>query len=132
GAFVAGMRAAYPDAVMLTNTVAGGYVETSFTREQSGAALRVVALLIDGVRVAPASFDKRYGELSPGADVITYNGHAGLGANVRALATKGRFFPGKYQIFFFNGCDTFAYLDETLAKTRALLKPDDVDSTRYT
>jgi len=128
--FVRLMNAAYPDAVTATSTITG-MTESSWMREQDGGALRVVALLIDGVRVAPLAFDKRYGELSPGADVIIYNGHAGLGANVRALASKGRFFPGKYQIFFFNGCDTFAYLDETLAKTRALLNPDDPSGTRY-
>ena len=129
-AFVSDMRSAFPDARVATPTTTG-FTETSFTREQDGASLRVVAMLIDGVRVAPASFDKRYSELSPNADLILYNGHAGLGANVRALATKGRFVPGKYQIFFFNGCDTLAYLDDTLATTRAALNPDDVAGTKY-
>ncbi len=129
-AFVAGMRTGYPDAASKTSSVTG-MTETSFVREREGAALRVVALLVDGVRVAPAAFDKRYAELSPGADVIIYNGHAGLGANVRSLATKGKFFPGKYQILFLNGCDTFAYIDDTLAKTRALLNTDDAAGTKY-
>ncbi len=129
-AFVASMRSAYPDATVATSS-STGMTETSFVRGQLGNKLGVVALLVDGVRVAPAAFDKRYAELSPGADLILYNGHAGLGANIRALATKGRFFPGKYQIVFFNGCDTFAYLDETLAKTRAVLNPTDVAGTRY-
>jgi len=98
-----------------------------------GRAVMVTAILVDEVQSAPPSFDKRYAELTPGADVILYNGHAGLGANVRALAHKGQFFPGSYQIFFMNGCDTFAYMDTdtTLATTRTPLNPDDPAGTKY-
>jgi hypothetical protein len=64
-------------------------------------------------------FEDRYNELSTDADVIVYNGHAGLGQNVRKLATMGRFKSGKYQIFYMNGCDTFAYVDGSLAEAQA-------------
>src|SRR5262249_26321342 len=69
--------------------------------------------------------------LTPGADMILYNGHAGLGANVRALQQKGQFFPGTYQIVMMNGCDTFAYVDDTMQKTRALLNPSDPTGSKY-
>jgi hypothetical protein len=39
--------------------------------------------------------------------------------------------PGKYQLFFLNGCDTFAYQDETLAQARAPLNADDPSGTKY-
>ena len=96
-----------------------------------GRDVVVTALLVDEVKTAPASFDKRYGELTAGADLIVYNGHAGLGSNIASLQLKGNFFPGKYQIVFFDGCDTFAYLDNTLANRRAALNPDDPAGTRY-
>ena len=66
------------------------------------------------------------------ADIISYNGHAGLGANVRSLANKGKFFPKKYVLFFMNGCDTFSYSDAatTLATIRAALNPEDVNGTK--
>src|SRR3954447_15846721 len=96
-----------------------------------GRTISVVAILIDSVTSAGPAFDKRYAELTPGADLVVYNGHAGLGANVRSLATKGKFFPGQYQIFFFDGCDTFAYGDDALIKTRALVNPSDPAATRY-
>lgn len=96
-----------------------------------GRAVTVTAILVDKVATAPASFDARYSELSPGADLIFYGGHAGLGANVAALSKKGKFFPGKYQLLFLNGCDTFAYQDDTLATTRAALNADDKSGTRY-
>ena len=60
-----------------------------------------------------------------------YNGHAGLGQNVRALARKGQWEKGKYQVFFMNGCDTFAYVDGSLAETRARLNGDDPTGTKY-
>jgi hypothetical protein len=91
----------------------------------------VTALLVDEARTAPAAFQKRYAELTPGADMIVYNGHAGLGSNIAALQQMGNFFPGKYQIAFLDGCDSFAYLDDTLAKRRAALNPDDPSGTKY-
>lgn len=97
----------------------------------AGRRAVISALLVDEVQSAPLSFDRRYAELTPGADLILYNGHAGLGANVRALQAKGQFFPGQYQIVFFDGCDTFAYLDDALAARRAPLNPDDPSGTKY-
>ncbi len=88
-------------------------------------------LLTDKLEIAPLSFQKRFAELSTNADLILYNGHAGLGANVRAMANMGNFFPGKYQILFLDGCDTFAYADDTWARRRAPLNPDDPTGTKY-
>jgi hypothetical protein len=60
-----------------------------------------------------------------------YNGHAGLGQNVRALARKGRWLPGKYQMFFMNGCDTFAYVDGSLFNAHKSINPDDTTGYKY-
>jgi hypothetical protein len=96
-----------------------------------GRSIEVVALLVDNVRTAGPTFDARYEELSTDADVIAYNGHAGLGSNVRALARKGRWVAGKYVVVFMNGCDTYAYVDGSLAETRAVINPDDPTGTKY-
>ncbi len=96
-----------------------------------GKVVKVTALLVDAITEVPVGFDQRYESLTPTADVIAYNGHAGLGQNVRALAQKGRWVAGKYQMFFMNGCDTFAYVDGSLAQTRAKLNPDDPTGTKY-
>lgn len=96
-----------------------------------GRTLRITALLTDEIASAPAAFYDRYEGLSTDADLIFYNGHSGLGQNVRALAQKGKFEAGKYQIFFMNGCDSFAYVDGSLAKTRSVLNPDDPTGTKY-
>jgi hypothetical protein len=96
-----------------------------------GKTVKVTALLVDAITSVWQGFDARYESLTPSADLIMYNGHAGLGQNVRALARKGHWLPGKYQMFFMNGCDTFAYVDGSLAQTRAALNPDDPSGTKY-
>ena len=85
----------------------------------------------DNVRTAGATFDARYAELSTRADLIVYNGHAGLGSNVRALASKGRWTAGQYAIVFMNGCDTFAYVDSALWDAHARVNPDDPTGTKH-
>lgn len=96
-----------------------------------GRKIEIVALLVDNVRTAGQTFNQRYEALSGDADIIAYNGHAGLGSNVRALASKGKFKTGKYQIFFMNGCDTFAYIDNQLQQAHADINDDDPVGSRY-
>ncbi len=91
----------------------------------------VTTLLVDNVRTAGADFNQRYGELSKTADLIVYNGHAGLGANIRALARKGDWQAGQYVMVFMNGCDTYAYVDTALFDAHAAVNPDDAVGTRY-
>lgn len=96
-----------------------------------GRSVTVTTLLVDNVRTAGVEFTSRYEELSGGADLIVYNGHAGLGANIRALAQKGRWVPGQYSIVFMNGCDTYAYVDTALNDARSEINPDDPEGTKY-
>ncbi len=91
----------------------------------------ITAFLVDNVREGGPAFEAKYNALSTDADLIVYNGHAGLGQNVRKLATMGKFKSGQYQIFYMNGCDTFAYVDGSMAQTRARLNPDDPTGTKY-
>lgn len=100
-------------------------------RLADGRTVQVNALLVDNVAGATPAFYDRYEDLSTPADLIAYNGHAGLGQNVRALAKKGKWAAGQYVIVFMNGCDTFAYVDGSLAETRAAINPDDPDGTKY-
>jgi hypothetical protein len=96
-----------------------------------GKQIEVVALLVDSVRSAPYSFTQRYEKLSGQADLIAYNGHSGLGANIRALARKGKWVAGQYVVVFMNGCDTYAYVDSALSDAHAAVNPDDPQGTRY-
>ena len=96
-----------------------------------GKQVVVTALLVDNVRTAPASFNARYAELSGDADLIVYNGHAGLGANIRSLASKGDWQQGQYAVVFMNGCDTYAYIDSALGDAHSAVNPDDPNGTKY-
>ena len=96
-----------------------------------GKKVNITALLVDNISQTDAKFDRRYESLSTKADIIAYNGHAGLGQNVRALGRKGKFEAKQYVIVFMNGCDTFSYVDGSLAQTRARLNPDDPTGTKY-
>jgi len=96
-----------------------------------GKKVKITALIVNSITNVWDGFQARYESLTTTADVIAYNGHAGLGQNVRALARMGRWSPAKYQIFFMNGCDTFAYVDGSLAQTRAGINPDDPTGTKY-
>ncbi len=102
-----------------------------FSRMADGRTVEVTTLLVDNVRTAPNSFNERYAELSAEADLIVYNGHAGLGANIRALAAKGDWQTGQYAMVFMNGCDTYAYVDSALADAHAEINADDPDGTKY-
>ena len=97
----------------------------------AGHAIEIVVILVDNVRTAGYEFDQRYGELSERADLIVYNGHAGLGANIRALANKGSWVTGQYAIVFMNGCDTYAYVDSALFDAHAAVNSDDAIGTKY-
>lgn len=97
----------------------------------TGKSVRVHFLLVDNVRTQGAAFDARYASLTSDADFIGYSGHAGLGANVRALLDKGTWAAGQHLLFAMNGCDTFAYVDGRLRAARAALNADDPAGTKY-
>ncbi|MCA9523436.1 MAG: PPC domain-containing protein [Myxococcales bacterium] len=119
-----------PESLTTTPGVANPDVTISATLPD-GKKVEVVVLLIDGVRSAPPSFDTRYASISGKADFIAYNGHSGLGANIRALAQKGKWETGQYSVIFMNGCDTYAYVDSALYDARVAVNPDDTKGTKY-
>jgi hypothetical protein len=98
-----------------------------------GKKIKVVALLTDNVNsgLQNPTFRARYEALSTRADFITYNGHAGLGSNIRALANAGKWVAGQYVVVFMNGCDTFAYIDGSLFSAHKAVNPDDTTGFKY-
>lgn len=96
-----------------------------------GKQVQVNVLLVDNIRTTTAEFDERYESLSQRADLIAYNGHAGLGDNVRALARKGKWVQGQYVIVFLNGCDSYTYVDSALADAHMAVNPDDETGMKY-
>lgn len=98
-----------------------------------GKKIRVVALLTDNVQtgLGEPAFRSRYEDNTSKADYIVYNGHAGLGSNVRALAQRGKWVAGQYVVVYMNGCDTFAYVDDALNTAHQAINPDDTTGHKY-
>ncbi|MBX3154378.1 MAG: PPC domain-containing protein [Deltaproteobacteria bacterium] len=112
--------------------VAAPTLEYTATRPD-GKVVHVVAMLSDNVNsgLQQSAFRSRYEQLSSRADFIVYNGHAGLGTNVRALAQAGKWVAGQYVVVFMNGCDTFAYIDGALNQAHKAVNPDDTTGSKY-
>jgi hypothetical protein len=99
-----------------------------------GKTIKVDAFLTDNVTDdlnGNATFSEAYERLSTRADFIVYNGHAGLGANIRSLAQSGNWVSGQYVIVFMNGCDTYAYIDSALNDAHRAVNSDDPNGTKY-
>lgn len=117
-----------PSPSVLKDTTITGKV-TIAGRERD---VKVDVLVVYELKSVGRDFDARYDALSEEADMVLYNGHAGLGENVNALARKGKVAPNKYQLLLLNGCQTFAYIDTTLTDRRREANGDaDPDGTRF-
>ena len=89
----------------------------------NGRIVDVHVFLVNGIQLVSSEFIQKFNNRSMTSDYISYNGHSGFGANIRALARMGQFIPGQYQIFLINGCDTYAYLDDSLALAHQKVNP---------
>ncbi len=96
-----------------------------------GRKVNVNVFMIKSVSAASSEFWDQYEALTPTADYIVYNGHSGLGQNVKKLARRGSWQTGQYVIVFMNGCDTYAYIDSALADAHAAVNDDDPEGTKY-
>ncbi len=102
---------------------APAYRQFELTFSTPSGVLRVAMLLVDGVLMMTPEQSAFYTQWSSRSDLVSYSGHSGLGRNIRALARMGRFAQGQYQIFFVNGCDTFAYVDDALRAAHQAVNP---------
>jgi hypothetical protein len=95
--------------------------------------VKVDVIVVEELQRAGDDFDERYDALSGQADLILYNGHAGLGKNVNSLGRRGKVPKGKYQLMLLNGCQTFAYISTTIFDRRIATNGADVDpnGTRF-
>lgn len=97
--------------------------DVALTFNVPNGVLDVRLFLVDGIRSTRPDFQPKYNERTKVSDFVSYSGHSGLGANIRALAGMGQFVAGQYQIFLINGCDTFAYVDGALRDAHQVVNP---------
>lgn len=96
----------------------------SLTFAHEGQVVDVQMFLVDSMLELTPEVKEQYNLRTQNSDFVSYSGHSGYGENIRQLAKLGQFQPGQYQIFLVNGCDTFAYVDESLKKAHALVNPE--------
>lgn len=98
--------------------------EVSLTFNTQSGVMDITIFLVDGIRSVNADFIEKYNARTKISDFVSYSGHSGLGANIRALARMGTFIQGQYQLYFVNGCDTFAYVDNSLRDAHKAANPE--------
>lgn len=133
------LRREYPDGEESTGeTNSNIYDDWQFTTtipKMGGGEGKLVVntILASSLKYAGASFDNRFQELTPTADIISYGGHSGLSKNIKALAHKEKVSREHYQVWFIDGCSTFAYLDTSLADARIAINGEEIDpnGTKY-
>jgi hypothetical protein len=127
-AFLGKVQGALQGAQRTEETLRPGILKHSVvTGTTAGRQVRLVAYFISEASSSGPAFMESYGAESAKADFILYSGHSGLGANIAALANGLRATRGKYQIAFFNGCQTFGYLGSQMHETRKTLNGAQLD-----
>ena len=121
--FIAGTQGLLTRSAVTKNTKSASVLrDTTITGTVTVAGqqrpVKIDVLLVSEMQSVGTDFDTRYDPISEKADLIMYDGHAGLGKNVNALARKGKVAAGKYQLVLLNGCQTFAYIDTTMNDRR--------------
>jgi len=133
------VKRAYPDAEITSGTTSYSIFDdwtarvTVPTYDGGEGTLVVTTLLTAPLKSIGSDFDARFGPLSRDADLITYGGHSGLSKNIKALAAKEQVKAQHYQVYFLDGCSTFAYLDSTLVDRRREINGVELDpnGTQY-
>jgi len=124
----------FPDAEVNTFGEAGVDIYEDWQLEAriqtpSGGEAKIIVntLLVASLKTIDEPFDERFDEVTAKADLVMYGGHSGLSKNIKALAERGVVEAGHYQLFFIDGCSTFAYLDTTLVDRRREVNGVDID-----
>lgn len=97
--------------------------QVMLTFDTVSGPLDIQLFLVDGIREVDQDFVTKYNARTEISDFVSYSGHSGLGANIRAMARMGHFVQGQYQIFLVNGCDTMAYVDYAIRDAHLAANP---------
>lgn len=76
---------------------------------KNGQMLKSHIFLVDNFNDKPDLFLQKLAPYFVTSDVITYNGHSGMGVNIESWMKYYPVSKDKYQIIFLNSCDTFGY-----------------------
>lgn len=72
--------------------------------------IKVNVLLSDTAWASPdRTFAAAYQDALENAQIVTYDGHSGLGKNLSLINFPATQWNNDYQLFYFNGCSSYAY-----------------------
>ncbi len=116
----------YPGATHTTEAQAFSHVtQVSQYNSPSGLIiLRTLRILQGNIQGATDAFKSEFQSYMKDSDVISYNGHAGLGKNIRAFSHLLTFTPGRYYLVFLNACVPFAYFDSAMFEAQNRANPN--------
>ncbi len=92
--------------------------DVTVTGKVSGKNYEHTFLLVSQMEHANESFYRRFDEVTAKADIVTYDGHSGLGKNIKAVTSRGAVERGQYQIWFLDGCNSLGYVDASFTERR--------------
>jgi len=98
--------------------------ETEYNTASGKLQIFGVDLIQGNVQDLDPALLEEYDRIQEVADVVAYNGHAGLGANVQALSALAKFAPKRYYLYWFNACKPYAYINSPLFDAMEAANPD--------
>lgn len=121
------------DAEAVSGIIADSTVSGTIQIDGRTKKVNITGILVQEASSAGPAFERRYSEVTAKADVIIYEGHSGLGKNINALARNTGATAGKYQLVYFYGCQTLAYLEPAMHEKRIALNgaSRDPEGTKY-
>ena len=88
--------------------------ESQYNSASGPIVLRTMRIQTGNVQGVEAQFKADFEEYQKDSDVVGYNGHAGLGQNIRAFERLIKPTKGHYFMVWINACVPFAYFDNTV------------------
>jgi hypothetical protein len=94
----------------------GAYVThvAEYDSEYGKVRVQAIDVVRGNLQQMDSGFRSLVAQYSKDSDLVSYNGHSGLGANIRAFTAMTRFTPGRYYLYWINACKPFAHLDSAL------------------
>lgn len=95
--------------------------EKEISRGEESLRIRVFTLLADtDIDSKDFTFRSYLAKAMRESDIVIYDGHSNLGRNFDLNSLpEVTFDPSKYQIFFFNGCSTYPFLNDMYFRAKA-------------
>lgn len=76
---------------------------------RNGLTIKVHVFLVDNFNDRPDLFLQKISPYLLSSDVVSFNGHSGMGVNIESWLKLYPVPKDKYQIIFLNSCDTYGY-----------------------